>query len=123
MSICVLCSDLIFATKIRSTAESLAADVRLYSGTQRLLAGMLERPCALLIVDLSAAGDPFDLIEQVNRQPPEPGQRPTILAFASHVDQSAFERAEQAGANAVWPRSRFSSQLPGLLSGRVAVSG
>lgn len=42
-------------------------------------------------------------------------RRIPILAFGSHLDRQAFARARGAGAHAVFARSRFIRDLPGLM--------
>jgi CDGSH-type Zn-finger protein len=110
----VLCSDLIFITKITSTAKSLQRPfgvARTIDKLNSLLAAAASRP--LLIVDLNITGlDPIAAITAAKAHP----NAPHILAFLSHVQTDLAEAAKKAGADQVMPRSAFSAQLPQLLS-------
>lgn len=75
-----------------------------------------QRP-ALVIVDIGGFGLNWErAIRTVRaRQPAVP-----ILAFGSHVDLDARERALEAGATKVVSKSRFVEALPELVSRLVA---
>ncbi len=111
VEVAVMIRDLIFETKIKSTAQSLGinpAVVRSLSDLESLLASTGIR---LLIVDLNTAGPTaFDAIRAAKK-----AASVRVLAFASHVDVDLASLANQAGADEVLPRSRFASQLPQLL--------
>jgi len=110
----VLCSDLIFITKITSTAKSLHRPygvARTLDKLTTLLATAVPHP--LLIVDLNITGlDPIGAITAAKSLP----NAPHILAFLSHVQTDLAEAAKAAGADRVMPRSAFSAQLPQILS-------
>lgn len=109
----LLSRDLIFTSKVTSTARDLGVRV-MTAGTLPLASSMIEqwRPKAIL-VDL-AAGDlasPPALL--AIRQVAGPGT--TILAFGSHVDVAALDAARASGCDPVLPRSQFSARLPDLI--------
>lgn len=133
MSAIALVSDLIFATKIKSTADGLGVPLSVVRGVQALreAAG----GASMAIIDLNVDGaDPIEAIrcckspgEAADRQAAAAGSadaalRPVVVAFASHVQKDLIQAAEQAGADVVLPRSRFSVELPDLLQryGRLA---
>ncbi len=102
-------NDLIFETKIRSTAQALGIEitvVRSLSDIDSTLSRV--NPC-LLIVDLNTAG--ADAVSAGNAHVP----RPFVVAYVSHVDQALAKQAAEAGADQVMPRSRFTAELPQLL--------
>jgi len=109
-------NDLIFETKIRSTAQALGIEtlvLRLEGTVVRSLAALAAeldrvRP-SLLIVDLNTAG--VDAVAAGNLHMP----RPYVVAFVSHVDQDLAKQAAEAGADQVLPRSRFTIELPRIL--------
>lgn len=108
----LLSRDLIFTTKITSTARELGyrivtagnpalASSLIVQSTPRavfvdLSAGDLVSPSAILALRALAPGVPF-------------------VAFGSHVDTAALTAASTAGCDPVLPRSRFSAQLPALI--------
>lgn len=105
------CADLIFATRIRSTAEAMGIAARPVRSVDRLHALGAEEPVGALIVDLDAGEIAIDLIAAATHL------RPMLhtLAFGPHVNLAAFESARRAGATQVMPRGRFADQLPDLL--------
>ena len=111
-SVIVLIDDLIFETKIRSTAASLGVGAAVVKSATDLSAALDSEAAALVIVDLNIAGS--DAIEAI-RASVGHASRPHVLAFVSHVDEDLATRARQAGADEVMPRSRFNAELPRLL--------
>jgi predicted metal-dependent hydrolase/CheY-like chemotaxis protein len=129
-------ADLMFATRVSSTAQHLGYDVRWIGdagdlpgtagpsmeGPGELLEGqsgaLFERLTAwqpaLLIFDLDNAAIPWrEWIAALKSSPAT--RRLPILAFGSHVNTEALAAAHKAGADAVVARSRFSSALPELI--------
>ncbi|QDV36784.1 response regulator transcription factor [Tautonia plasticadhaerens] len=108
----LLCSDLIFTSKITGTARELGHRV-LVAGTEVLARSMLEqwRP-RVVFVDLSAGGlvRPEALIAYRGIVPGS-----TFIAFGSHVDTRALDSARDAGCDPVLPRSKFTAELPELI--------
>ncbi len=111
----VLCRDLIFATKIEGTARAVGRPARVV-GAQGAALSLIEqlRP-SLVILDLAAGNDlvgPAAVVLYRAAAPPSC----VLLAFGSHVDVDALEAARLAGCDVVMPRSKFSAELPALLS-------
>jgi len=120
-----LVTDLIFATKITSTAASLGVAVRICRNSSSLVSET-EAVCPpTAIVDLNAdVPDPVDAIRQLRAL----NRRPRIIAYVSHVQADLARAAREAGADDVMPRSAFAANLPDLLRGNarrtdVSVSG
>jgi len=110
--VAVLIRDLIFETKITSTAGLLGVSVKIIRSAGEL-AGILDQGVVgLVIVDLNTAGP--TAFEAIRLAKTHSGVR--VLAFVSHVDAELAAKATEAGADEVMPRSRFSAQLPALLS-------
>jgi len=106
-------SDLIFSTKISSTASSLGVNVRTVRRPETL-EEVLKEPPALAIVDLEAESlDALEAIRSMHAVRP----RPRIVAFAAHVEKDLIQAAREAGADEVLARSAFVHRLPALLSG------
>ena len=113
--ILVFIRDLIFQTKIQSTAQALgmrAVCVRSIQDWERELEEMAP---TLLIIDLNAGPDALEVIRAASTRAPEGRPAPRVIAFASHVDTEVMAQAKAAGAHEVMPRSRFSSSLPTIL--------
>jgi DNA-binding NarL/FixJ family response regulator len=105
-------TDMLFETRIRSTAAAL----ELPYGNARNLADLEQRlerqQPALLIVDMEISGAPA--VEFI-RQGKSSAAGPTVLAYLPHVRQDLADAARSAGADVVLPRSKFSADLANLL--------
>ncbi len=104
--------DLIFSTKITSTAASLGVPVKVLRSVESLSQRLAEGADALVLLDFDA--DDIDPIEAIAacRRAPSP---PRIVAFGSHVRSDLIEACRRAGADEVLPRSAFVRRLPELL--------
>jgi hypothetical protein len=110
----LLSRDLMFISKITGTARALGFQV-LAAGNSALAASTIqERSPRVVFVDL-AAGDlvsPTALIRYQQLAGPET----RFIAFGSHVDVQALAAAREAGCHLVMPRSKFSAELPELIT-------
>lgn len=117
-------SDLIWATKIKGTADALGLAARPVRSVAMLEARLAEGPIRALIVDLDAAETALELIRRVRTEPsseqsPEMGgwsPRIRILAFGPHVATESFAAAREAGADEVMARGAFGSRMPQVLA-------
>lgn len=106
-------SDLIFATRIKSTAELLGAACQVVATTDGIATALSKGSFDLAIVDMHVSSmSPTDAIRHIKQI--HPGTR--IVAFFSHVQTDLMRAAQEAGADEVWPRSKFVQELPGLFS-------
>jgi len=112
------CPDLIFATKIHSTAEALGIACRpardaamLTDRLNRVDDGKGCEPVTGVIVDLTLGEPALGLIDLAKRHP----DKPRVVAYAPHVEVAMLEAAEQHGADKTLPRGAFSAMLPDLL--------
>ena len=112
------CTDLIFATKIRATAEALGIGSRptrnadaLRHRLDQIDDGKLNEPVEGVLIDLELKEEALGLIDQVkNHQASIP-----VVAFGSHVQMNVLESARQRGADFVMARSVFTATLPDIL--------
>ena len=104
--------DLIFSTKVFSTARSLGVDI-VGARTPEIIAQRLDaEPIELVILDLNATTlDPIAAIRQIK----DHAKSPKIVAFLSHVQVELGQQAKEAGADQVMARSGFVVQLPAIL--------
>ncbi|MFW6058623.1 MAG: hypothetical protein ACODAQ_00490 [Phycisphaeraceae bacterium] len=112
------CSDLFFATRIRSTADSLGVVTRptrdaeaLQQRLDRVDDGKPNDPVRAVMVDLELGEAGIALVRQAKQH----AAAPTVIAFGSHVAKEVLEAAQSAGADQVLPRSAFTTKLPALL--------
>lgn len=112
------CADLIFATKIRSTADALGIVTRpvrneamLQARLDRVDDGKPNEPVTALLLDLDTGEDGLKLLDQARRHAPNL----TVIAFGAHVATELLDAAQQRGADQVMPRGAFTARLPQLL--------
>jgi hypothetical protein len=112
------CSDLIFATKIHSTAEALGIVCRpardeaaLRARLDRVDDGKAHDRVSAVMIDLTLGEVGLELIGLAKGH----DAGPEVVAFAPHVEVAMLQAAEQLGADRVMPRGAFAAQLPQLL--------
>jgi CheY-like chemotaxis protein len=115
-NIIAVVDDLFFASKIRGTAEALGVTVRFARSVEATIeTARMDRP-ALVICDLhSQKVDPLEVAKQLKAE--EKLRSIPLLGFFSHVQTELQRRAEAAGFDRVLPRSAFTKNLGGILSG------
>ena len=113
MGSCIaIVSDMIFATRIRGTAEKLGANCRIMNDPTDLQASLESENPGTVLVDMNCDGiSPEEAIRTVKSHCPIA----RVVAFFSHVQTELMERARAAGADDAWPRSAFVQRLPQLL--------
>ena len=105
-------TDLIFSTKITSTAKALGVEVRVVRTADALAQRIEAGEAALVLIDLNANGDdPLEAV-RVTRRAANP---PRTICYLSHGQTELAEQARQAGAGEVMSRSEFTAKLPALL--------
>ncbi len=115
----VLCAveDLLFVSKLRSTASALGVEVRFVRSPDALLEQARHAAPSLLVLDLNADRlEPLEMVSALRAEPALSAIR--TVGFVSHVQADRIEAARAAGVDVVLARSAFVAQLPSLLSGR-----
>lgn len=110
-------TDLLWATRIRATGESLGIPCRPARSVEMLEARLGDSDVRALIVDLDSPEAALSLIARL-RGPnaDDRARRVRIVAFGPHVATSQFEAARAAGADAVLARGAFDRRLPEILT-------
>jgi hypothetical protein len=120
IQILALEKDLFFSVKMRDTLRHHGMDVTivrtLAAFEQRVAAEGDEKP-ALVIVNTAISEVDW---EGAIRRAREHGL--TVLAFGSHMDLEARQKALQAGAQRVVANSKFASDMPGLVHKMISES-
>lgn len=101
----VLVRDLLFASKIRSTAESIGVPLTMIRDASALQSTEGSR----LVVDLNQPG----VLEAAAAWGKRTGN--PVIGFVSHVDTDTIRAAREAGIQQVLARSRFVEILPDVL--------
>jgi len=106
--------DLLFSSKIRTTAKQAGVDLAFARSPQEILEQARLLKPVLVIFDLnSAKTSPIETISALKGEPELGSTR--VLAFASHVHTDLIASARQAGADQVLPRSAFAANLAEIL--------
>ncbi len=109
----LLSRDLLFTTKITTTARDLACLVVVARDAESAATLIAERRPKVVFVDLTM-GEPASLSSLLTlRQVAGPST--PFVAFGPHVDTDALGAAREAGCEEVLPRSKFTMQLPSLI--------
>ncbi len=112
------CSDLIFSTKIRTTAEVLQIESRPARNIDMLRArldqvddGKVNEAVTCVMIDLEMGEHAFEMIKLAAAHE----AKAQVIAFAPHVMTGAMAGAERVGADRVMARGAFTNQLPELI--------
>jgi PleD family two-component response regulator len=109
--------DLMFTSKIRTTASQLGITVAFARSADAALTEMRKSVPSLVILDLNNTRiNPIGLVESMRRDPAI-ADIPT-LGYASHVQVDVINAARAAGVGEVLARSAFTQQLPEILQRR-----
>ncbi len=107
---------MLFAAKIRATAEQLDVEVRFLRNSDNLLASVRQNRPDLIIVDLQS--QQVDAIAFAKELKSHADLRDIpLLGFYSHVLAELKRAAIDAGFDTVVPRSVFSRDLARILAG------
>ena len=110
--ILIVCTDMIFSTKITGTAKALQKPFGVARSMERFGALLgLAAPAPLVIVDMSVTV--LDPVAVIRAAKAHAGAR--VVAFLSHVEVQMAEAAREAGADEVMARSAFSARLPEII--------
>jgi DNA-binding NarL/FixJ family response regulator len=119
-----LVPDLLFGSRVQGALTAAGHDVELVGDEVKLRERLADTGlpgAAVVVVDLTDEElDGASVLESLSH---EGGlARSRTLAFYSHVDAAARERAERAGFDLVVPRSRMAREGPELVA-RLAAAG
>lgn len=106
--------DLMFTSKIKTTATQLGVTVAFARSSQAALEAMRASAPSLVILDLNSPRvDPLGTVAAM-RQDDALARIPT-LGFVSHVQTELIDAARQAGVGEVLARSAFTMRLADIL--------
>ena len=106
--------DLMFSSKIKTTAGQLGVAVTFARSADAALAEMKKAAPSLVILDLNnARTNPLGIVASM-REDPALASIPTV-GYASHVQTDVINAARQAGVGEVLARSAFTIQLADIL--------
>ena len=113
----LITGDLIFSTKITSTARALGLDVRVVGTPEAAMERIQPGQTRCVVLDLALSS----LTEQRIREIVGAAGGASVIAYGSHVDTERLQAARDSGCTEVMPRSRLSGELPQLLAKYLSV--
>jgi hypothetical protein len=120
-------ADLLWATRIKGTADDLGVACRPARNADMLRSRLADSEVRGLIVDLEAGEVALELIRitrsEARTGPDSAAWTGRIVAFGPHVATEAFEAAREAGADAVLARGAFDRRLGEILRELAAGGG
>jgi CheY-like chemotaxis protein len=120
-------ADLIWASKIKATADALGVPARPVRTMEMLEARLADTPqIAALLVDLDKGDEGLALISRLRDASKGAGEREQkirVLAWGPHVAKELLQAARDAGANDVMTRGGFDGNMPEILMRLGAVAG
>jgi CheY-like chemotaxis protein len=106
---------MVFASKIRATAEAVGVNVRFARTLEALTSSAEEAPPDLIIVDLhNETVSPIEVATHLKAN--EKLKAIRLVGFFSHVETELQRKAREAGYDQVLPRSVFSRDLAEILA-------
>jgi PleD family two-component response regulator len=113
--ILAILDDLLFTSKMRSTAKQIGATLTVAKSRESALAEMRATMPALVILDLNnPRTDPLGIVADMKGDPALAGI--ATVGFVSHVHTELIDAARKAGVGEVMARSLFAERLPQILT-------
>lgn len=109
-----LAGDLVWATRIKRTAEDLGLAARPVRDVRMLSDRLSEGEVRALLLDLTQGEQAMAMLEHLSSCRPRPAVR--VVAFGPHVERDLLERARAGGADEVLPRGAFDRNLAAILA-------
>lgn len=115
-SLLYLAADLLWATRIKATAESLGIAARPVRSLDMLEARLADSEPRALLLDLEAPDAALAMLTRL-RGPAATDRDRAIrtLAWSPHVHRDLMQQAKSAGADEVMARGAFDHNLPEIL--------
>ncbi len=111
-----VCADLLWATRIKSTAEAIGLAARPVRSLEMLEARLADSDVRALVVDLETQALGLDLIRRLRGADATDAHRAIrVLAFGPHVMTERFAEARDVGADRAIARGGFAANLPDTL--------
>ncbi len=110
-------ADLLWATRIKATADDLDISCRPVRTSEMLDARLADSKPTALVLDLETGESGIDLLRHLRMREVERGDttRIRVVAFGPHVRTDLIDAARGAGADEVFARGAFDRRLPEVL--------
>ena len=111
-------ADLIWASKIKATADSVGVPCRPARSLEMLEARLKDCQVSALLVDLDKGDEALELIRRA-KVPREGEPTVRVVAWGPHVAKDLLQAARDAGADEVLTRGAMDHNLEEILLGLV----
>jgi hypothetical protein len=109
-------ADLVWASKIKATADALGVPARPVRTLEMLEARLGDTSPVALLVDLDKGEEGLALIQRLRGPTATDAQRAVrVLAWGPHVAKDLLQSAREAGADDVMTRGAFDAHLEEVL--------
>lgn len=116
-TILYLAADLIWATRIKGTAEALGLPARPVRNVEMLRARLADTAVAAVVLDLDVPEMAMAMLDELRgEQAPAAHRAVRTLAWGPHAAKDLLQRARDAGADDVLTRGTFDHALPDILT-------
>jgi len=115
--VALVCTDLMFTSKVTGVGKELRRQVRVYLNAKSAT-GAASPDLKVALLDLSNPKNTST--EDIRAWKAALPADAVLIAYGSHVDVPALQAARDAGCDLVLPRSAFVQRLPQLLTGGAA---
>jgi CheY-like chemotaxis protein len=111
-----LAADLIWATRIKATAEDLGVAARPVRTMEMLEARLADTNATSLLLDLEKPAEALSMITRLRSAAATPRERAIrIIVWGPHVARDLLQQARDLGADEVLTRGAFDHHLPEIL--------
>lgn len=111
-----LAADLIWATRIKATAEDIGVAARPVRTMDMLEARLADTNATSLMLDLEKPAEALAMITRLRSAAATPRERAIrILVWGPHVAKDLLQQARDLGADEVLTRGAFDHHLPEIL--------
>ena len=111
-----LAADLIWATRIKATAEDLGVAARPVRTMEMLEARLADTNATSLLLDLEKPAEALAMITRLRSAAATPRERAIrIIVWGPHVARDLLQQARDLGADEVLTRGAFDHHLPEIL--------
>lgn len=111
-----LAADLVWASKIKATADALSIPCRPVRTLEMLQARLSDSDVKALVADLDKPQEALQMIAHLRRAEASAKERSVrILAWGPHVAKDLLQAARDAGADTVLTRGAFDHDLEEIL--------
>lgn len=117
----LLCDELMFTSRITSTARDLGLTIK-PARSMAVLRQLAEQQRPVCVI-LDLANPELDVPALVQGLCADQPRKPYVVAYGSHVDADTLRHARDAGCDLVLPRSKFVEELPLKLTDWMAGKG